>query len=374
MIASTTHAQVQPWVTCYIGGWNLNTDDNGSMPLSAVDFSAMTVADHMAILPSEYSPFINTNVNGMTAENSRKLIAAAHAAGTKATVTVGSWNTEGAFRVACAQNNLAGFVSSIVSFVKDRGYDGVDIDWEPLTLPDTARYASLIRALRAALPSPKYLLTTTGAWGEPYGVFADIQEYVDQINLMTYDLSWASPGYNTWYNGCVYSNGVTVPGNGLPAPSCDYIVGLFEDAGVNSSKLGIGSLCGGTVWKGGVMRDGKGVTGPNQAWVVPPTVTSDVPLYSPDGKSGIMQKYFEPQYYHWDQGAEAAYLSIDSLVSFNDYFISFDDASSISAKFAYVRKKHLGGIMLYELGMAYPGHGTLPILRVVKSEILENAK
>lgn len=120
------------------------------------------------------------------------------------------------------------------------------------------------------------------------------------------------------------------------------------------------------------MKDGKGVTGPNQAWVVPPTVSSDVPLYSPDGKSGIMQKYFAPQYYHWDEGAGAAYLSIDNPASFDDYFISYDNGSSIVAKFAYIRKEHLGGIIIYELGMAYPGNGTLPILKTVKSEMLED--
>ncbi len=297
----------------------------------------------------------------MTSEDSGKLIAAAHAVGTKVTVTVGAWDTESAFRAACSRKSLPTFVSSIVSFVEDRGYDGVDVDWEPLTAADTTEYAALIRALRSALPSPQYLLTTTGGWGEPYPVFARIQNYVDQINVMTYDLSWPSPGYNTWFNGCVYSDGVTVPGNGLPAPSCNYIVGLFESAGVLPAKLGIGSLCGGTVWKGVVMKNGGGVTGPNEAWVVPPTVTSDVPLYSPDGKSGIMQKYLRPRYYHWDSGAEAAYLSIGNPASFDDYFSSYDNASSIIAKFVYIWKNHLGVIIIYELGMAYPGNGSLPI-------------
>jgi len=387
IIAASVSAQNKPWVTAYYGGWEQGSANNGYLPTKYVDFSAMTVVAHMSLLPHSDGGLDSVS-NGINPINSSALISAAHAAGAKVIITVGAWATESDFLVATSSGTLARFVSNIVGFVKERGYDGVDIDWEPLVASDTAQYSNLIGALRNALPSPQYLLTTTTGWGEPYAVFARLQSYFDQINIMTYDLSFPSPGWVTWYNGAVHSNGVVFQSTGAPLPACDDIVALYLKAGVASTKLGIGSELGGFVWKGGVMINGagdpyptgSGATGPDQEWEgyldngnspSAPKVTVDVPLYSFDGKTGIMRQYYSRQRYHWDAGAGAAYLSIDSSNANSDYFISYDDSNCIAAKFAFIQQEHLGGIILYELGMGYPGNGTYPLLESIKNDMLK---
>lgn len=349
-------AQAKPWITAYVGGWWFNSNDNGSMPIDNINFKGMTLCDHMGLLPLATSPFIDTAVvngwvtNSMFVANSMKLTAAAHAAGVKCTFTIGAWNTESAFMSATTPANLPAFINSLVSFLRYRGYDGIDIDWEPLTNSDTTQYKNFIVALRKALPSP-YLITVTTGWGEPYNVFASIQGYVDQINIMTYDMSWNSPGYNTWYSGAVYSNGVVDPyNNTTPAVSCNYLVGLFEAAGVKAGKLGIGSEAGGMLWKG--------CSGPDQSISTVTSETADVSYNT------IMAQYYKPGLYHWDSGAEAAYLSYDTTGTANDWFLSYDDTTSLKAKLAYTQKAGIGGIIIYEIGMSYDqATGSNPFLQ-----------
>ncbi len=374
-----------PWVTVYYAGWSQGWADNGYLPTKDVDFTAMTVVAHMS-LSLNASGGLDSVGNTITQKNSSDLIAAAHAVGTKVIITIGGWATESRYMSSTSPAYFNTFVNHIVDFVKDRGYDGVDIDWEPLTPADTTNYMKLIIALRNDLPSPRYLLTSTAGEGQPYAVFAYAQHYLDQINIMTYDLSWNGPGTLTWYNGAVYTNGVRYQSTHAPVPSCNNIVQKFIAAGVAPSKLGIGSELAGFIWKGGVMivgagdttTTGNGATGPDQEWEgyldhqgspFKPTVTPDVPLYSFYGGPSIMNDYYKPDRYHWDAGAEAAYLSINNPGSENDYFISYDDTNSIAAKFALIRKEHLGGIILYELGMAYPGNGTFPLLASLKRDM-----
>jgi hypothetical protein len=38
------------------------------------------------------------------------------------------------------------FVTNIVKFMSDNGYDGVDLDWEPFNSSDTAQYTNLVNA------------------------------------------------------------------------------------------------------------------------------------------------------------------------------------------------------------------------------------
>ncbi len=353
LASESLRSQTKPWVTAYFGGWNIYT-----MPASTIDFGGMTVCDHMSILPSSSGTFINAPPY-MSQNYSAQLVSAAHAAGVKVTITMGAWSTASDFSVATNATNLPTFVANLVAFVKTRGYDGVDIDWEPFGVSDTTQWEALIIALRAALPSP-YLITVTTGWYNPavYSAYASIQNYVDQINIMTYDFSWASPGYNTWYAAPVYSWG-TIPSNGQPNVSCDGLVKAMEAAGIQASKIGIGSEPGGQLWMG--------CTGPNQS-ISGVTVKGDVPLYASTGTPSVMSTYYNPAYYHWDSVAQCAYLSNPT----QNWFLSYDDTTALAAKLAYVKSSGIGGIIIYEIGMSYnKSNGTNPFLDVTR-EFLGN--
>jgi chitinase len=67
----------------------------------------------------------------------------------------------------------------------------------------------------------------------------------------------------------------------------------------------------------------------------------------------IMASYFNSNYYHWDASAQAAWLSITNASAASDQFISYDDEHTCQAKVSYARNRHLGGVMIWELGQGY---------------------
>jgi len=235
---------------------------------------------------------------------------------------------------------------NLVNFVSSRGYDGVDLDWEPLDAPDVGSYSNLVNDLRAALDAISPRLLLTAAVGSQPALFASLQSRFDQINLMTYSFSGPYSGWVTWFNSPIYDGGYRFPSTGQLVPSTDGVVSNFLAHSVAANKLGIGISFYGCAWSGGNGTTTGGATLPRQSWSTAPTVT-DVAY------SAIMSNYYRPQLYFWDTNAESAYLSIDQPGSANDKFISYDDQTTCRAKVAYARQKGLGGLIIWELGGGY---------------------
>lgn len=151
---------------------------------------------------------------------------------------------------ATYQNFAALNTKAVADVVKDFGFDGVDIDYEPfnngqcsssngqVSCTTDAEYRRIVKEIRQAIPQP-YLVTvaawSVGAYGE--GQWVDSKpkaaltglllnllrspeaNYIDQLNVMSYD---ASPEYNPQEALAAYQNyfkgkivmGVEVPPEG----------------------------------------------------------------------------------------------------------------------------------------------------------------
>jgi chitinase len=284
------------------------------------------------------------------------LLARAHAAGRKVLISVGGAGSHSGFQGATAPAQFSDFVGNIVEFVSARGYDGVDIDWEPLGAADEPQYTAFIQALRSALDAlaPRPLIMTAAVASRP-ALFALLQSQFDQINLMTYDLSGPWPGWVTWFNAPIFDGGYRFPSTSGLVPSTDGMVNEFIAAGVAPAKLGIGIAFYGIVWTG--------VSAPRQSWTTPPTTAAAT-------YHAIMSNHYQPQRYRWDTNAQAAWLSIDNSGTASDQFISYDDEHTCQAKISYARNRGLGGVMIWELGSGYratqpPGQRD-PLLQAVK--------
>ena len=344
--AGSLLAQTRPWVTAYYPGW-----EEGSIPAHspAIVWSGVTVIAHFALWPNPDGSVDYTS-NGLTAEYSSEIISAADSHNVKVVVTVGGAGSESDFMSATSSSTLSTFVSNIVNFVQSRGYDGVDIDWEAINQPDVTNFTNLTKALRRALPSPGYLLFSTSGTGSPYTtLFASLQSYFDQINIMTYDMAGNWQDWVSWYNGPVGIYG-TASTNGAEATACcEVSVNDFIKAGVASNKIGIGSEWGGTIWTG--------VTGPNQ------TVSSSVTVSYDQAYTYIKSQYSSATY-HWDAQAQASYLSTSNA------FISYDDTADVNAKFGLIKKDSLGGLIVWTLGMGYTqGSKTFPLMNVLAENL-----
>ncbi len=134
---------------------------------------------------------------------------------------------------------------AIAEFVKDFGLDGVDIDYEPsspscsisgghVSCPSDAEYVSVVKTMRAALPSPYWISIaafSVGAYGEDawasappassYGgislaVLKQAGSALDLVNVMSYDASpvfdpvQALHAYQHYFSGRI-AMGIEVP-------------------------------------------------------------------------------------------------------------------------------------------------------------------
>src|SRR6185295_4571071 len=112
--------------------------------------------------------------------------------------------------------------------------------------------------------SPRPLLTAAVAW-QPK-LIASLQQQFDQINIMTYDMSGTWSGWVTWHNAPIYDGGYRFPSTGGLVPSTEGMVNTFTNAGVPSSKLGIGIAFYARIWNGGTGTSTGGATQPRQSW------------------------------------------------------------------------------------------------------------
>ena len=336
-------AQNKIRVTGYYAGWMQGWYNNGHLPSDKIDYGALDYIIHFGLVPNSDGT-LDSASNSIVPFNSSSLVSEAHANGKKVLICIGGWGTGDYFRSATSPVRLLFFVTDLVDFMFQRGYDGIDVDWETLEESDSVQYVNFIRLLRAALNTvdTSAILTVATAW-QPL-IIASVQQYVNQINLMTYDLSGAWQGWVSWYNSPVFSAGNNFPSNGKPVPSVDNMVNEFVAAGVDKSKIAIGIDFYGYIWSGGSGTGTGGVTSPFQSWSQPPSVEPNVPYYQ------IIDQYFKPQYYRWDPNAEASYLDIDVSCDDSDKFISYDDDRTCRAKVEYAIKNGLAGVFIWELG------------------------
>jgi len=327
LFAAVAGAQTQPWVSAYYAGWM-----QSGYPPSAVDFGAMTHVIHFSLEPGNGGT-ISGSGNGITPSASQALVSAAHAAGKKVIITVGGWGADGGFVNATNSTNRTTFVANLVNFLTTYGYDGIDIDWEPVTSP--SQFQLFIPELRAAMTAanPASLLTIA-VMGTDQAVI-DMQSYFDQINLMTYDMSGAWQGWVTWHNSPIYDGGATFPSTGRALPSANGEIDAYVAKGVPKAKLGIGTDFYGYVWSG--------VSQPRESWTSTPSVTDNVSY------ANLMSSYGSTPA-SWDSAAGAAYISITSP---GKKFVSLDNERTIQAKAEYVRTKGIGGIIIWEIGGGY---------------------
>ena len=184
--------------------------------------------------------------------------------------------------------------------------------------------------------------------------YAELQTNFDQINIMTYVMAGPWSG-QVWFDSAIY-------GSTAPHWCVDVYLQNFLNAGVPAHKLGIAITFYGKYWSG--------VTRPLQSFPVSsPPPPPPPPAFVDIDYSDIMNCYYDASYYHWDEAAQAAYLSISNSALVKDCFISYDNEESVKRKIDYMRAKGLGGIILWELGQGWRAGRALPdpLLRAVKN-------
>jgi len=324
----------------YVGGYHGLVDTTMVDPnkLTHINYAFVNVQHNRAWLTNIKTDTINFKYLVGLKKKNPKL---------KVLISIGGWGWSGNFSdAALSDTSRKAFAASAVAIVKQYKLDGIDIDWEypgQVGIGNTHRpedkqnYTLMFQALRQQLDTlqqqtgHKLLLTAAvGAFKHflQHTEMGKAQQYLDYINLMTYDYMQDSIGITVHHTN-LYPSKKYVTEN-----SVDKSVDDFIAAGVPVSKLVVGVAFYG--------RSIGVIDGSTYGLGTKTTVHMRGGGYTYLKDSLInMNSGFK---YYRDNDAKAPYLfNAKSL-----QFISFDDEWSVKNKCRYAVKKGMAGVMFWE--------------------------
>lgn len=342
------------WVLGYYPGYQRDM-----LPPSEIDFASMTHLVTFSLLPRadgslDTTLFLDETQGPALA---RDLAARAHAAGIQALITIGGAGTHDGFVAAAQPAIRAHFVAEIVRLARDYGYDGVDLDWEPVTETDQPLLLALAQDIRAA--DPGLVITVPVGWTssnfEPVAdaYYAELAAHVDRLSIMSYGMSGPWDGWTSWHSSALDGESPTAP------TSIDQSVQAYRGAGVPAARIGLGIGFYGLCWTG--------VTAPGQPVAGATLVADDnVMRYA-----HIVDRYLDdPSARRWDATASVPYLSYAAGHGPQGCtYVSYDDPESIAAKVAYARAQGLGAIIVWTINQGHLADGSDPLLDAIREEM-----
>ena len=265
----------------------------------------------------------------------------------KTLISVGGWTWSGKFSdVALTDASRTAFADSCVTFIKQYGFDGVDIDWEyPVNggLPtnikrpeDKHNFTLLLQKLRERLDTQgvidnkHYLLTIAGGAGNTYPnnvELSSLHPYLDYAMIMTYDLHGTWDAY-TDMNAPLYHHKDVSP---QYKSSVDSSINAWKQASFPMDKLVMGI--------------------PFYGYLYSSVPNNNHGLYQRfSGANSISYNLIAANYLN--QPGYIRYFHSHSKVPWlynGSTFISYEDPQSIGLKTDYIKSKGLGGAMIWEL-------------------------
>jgi len=306
----------------------------------------------------------------------------------KTLISVGGWTWSTYFSdVAMTEESREIFAQSCVDFIVEYGFDGIDIDWEyPVegglagnhnSSLDKQNFTLLLQKIRelldfqSSIDGNDYLLTVATTASSIYVENIEvnlIHNYLDWINLMSYDLHGPWGGESnavTNFNSSLYA----ISDDPSPYPinedfNLDASVQLYIDLGVPREKLNAGLAFYG--------RSFAGVPDENNGLFVPYTGVPGIGTW----ENGVFD--------YWD--LESNYININGYVSYwhpegkvpwlynpsTQIMISYDDEESIAEKASYIISEDIGGAMFWEFSSDKFSHLLNIINYVFNQESFDN--
>jgi chitinase len=279
-------------------------------------------------------------------------------------ISVGGWLWSTNFSdVALTPKNRALFIESAISFLKQNDLDGLDIDWEypgdagaghPFRSVDKTNFTLLLKELRTRFDREekrshhRWLLSIAAGASNQFLDHTEMgkaAQYLDTVNLMSYDYYVPGPDKTTGHHAPLYTN----PSDPKKI-SADASVRSFEAAGVPSAKIVLGVPFYGRAWHNvakinqGLYQSGEPIPGS----YLPYNVIVDK----------LAGGEFERS---WDKIASVPYLySVQQHI-----FITYEDPESINTKCSYILRRKLRGVMFWD----YAGDSKHELLNTIDAQL-----
>lgn len=340
------------WIAGYHVGYQ-----SGTLPTSDINFNDITHLMIGAIVPNtdgslDTTFFIDATNGPIWAHGA---VDAAHAHGRKAILMIGGAGAITGWQGAASDTHRNAFVTNLLSAVDTYAADGLDLDWEPIDATnDAASLTALVQALRTARPN-LILTMPVGAYNQNFApgpgsddanLFAALYPLLDQINVMSYGNAYDYSGWYSWFSSALAGEQGNYPID-ISSSIADY-----ESFGVPAAKLGVGIGAYGLCFKH--------VTAPRQA-------TNSGDLVNGDDNTmtyaHIASAYVPSMTYAYDSIAHAPWLSHATQVGPEGCtYITYENATSIIDKGAWVLANGLGGTIIWTIGEGHLGPGDDPLL------------
>ena len=237
------------------------------------------------------------------------------------------------------------FVKSVMNFLSEHNFDGIDIDWEyPAQRggrkEDKRNFVRLLKELRRELKPKGYLLTAAVASTKfisdrSYDIPA-INYLLDFINVMTYDF------YGPWLNIAGHHSPLYATQGDQKELSIESSINYWLDSGISKDKLVMGIPTYARSFqttKSDEMNlhplsPGPGASGP---------ITKRAGTLSFPEVCLLLQQPGTKQYWNHDWSAP--------FITTQDQWIGYEDVSSVKFKTEFVKERKLAGAMVWAIDL-----------------------
>ena len=254
----------------------------------------------------------------------------------KVMLMIGGWGikADGFSMMARDADKRTEFCKSVKSLLDEYGLDGVDIDWEYPTYSaegtgasaaDKGNFNLVLKELRETLGTSK-IISFASSSSAKYVDWPIAIQYIDYVNVMTYDMGAAPNGHNSpLYRSAKFNH-----------RSCDESIELHLAAGIPLNRMNLG-----------VPFYGKAEKNPSEANKVYNYEVNYNEMYDIIHNNWYKKRSLDVTGKNnraWDDVAKVPFLT-DNM---GRNLLSYDDPESVTCKGQYVVEKKLLGAMFWE--------------------------
>ncbi len=325
-------------IIAYAGGFRglMQVDSIRAEKITHLNYAFVDIRDNRAWLHREATDTVNLqNLQKLKQKNpALKII-----------LSIGGWAWSHNFSdAALSDTSRYAFAQSAAALVQRFNADGIDIDWEYPGLAgagniyreaDKENFTLMLKALREQLDTVSIalgrpILLTIAAGSGMYFLnhteMGKAQQYLDYVNLMTYDFRTEEDSVSGHHTN-LYASRKQYPASSAAS------VKDFIDAGVPADKIVVGIAFYGRGWK---LKDLK-----HRGLFQPVQYDMRGGGYTRLKDSVINHNGYKS---YWDRKAKAPWLFSKK----DSVFISYDSERSVRQKCRYVRREKLAGVMFWE--------------------------
>lgn len=155
-------------------------------PIPEMRYDLLTGVVFFSIYPN---PDGSLNTSEIDLSRQSHFVTAAHAQQVQASICVGGWGLSGNFSAVAGNTETRGaFAAHLAAYCLDHDFDGVVLDWEPVsTVTDRDSYTLLIEALKSTL-SPHGLSLGAAVSAQGSELNPSAINAIDRLHVMAYDM------------------------------------------------------------------------------------------------------------------------------------------------------------------------------------------